>query len=144
MKKKPTFRKIVVLTPADVEAEKAAAAKAHAEHVKRMQRENDGPYGRAINKQMDKTGRERGVKLPDSTKSIAPVDSVTLYNDSQFAGQFKQWSIWTEGRNVITEWGRTGSTLITKAKQYASPSAAEKAMQKTINTKRFEGYRNNP
>ncbi len=134
---RPTFKKILdVKESTDHDARMQRIAKAKVD-VK-------GPYGKALNQHIDKTGRTRGLKLPPKSTSIAPPYTTTFYKDSAVKGQFKQWSIWTEGRDVITEWGRTGSTLLTNHKTHASPDAANRAMEKIKRTKRLEGYRNNP
>jgi len=104
-----------------------------------------GAYQKAINKQIEKTGKTRAVKVPRSAKTLAPpYGSTTLYKDSQIPGKWKLWTIWTEGNEVVTEWGRVGDDLMHKAKAHTSEAAAIRQMEKTIRVKRLEGYRNRP
>lgn len=131
-----TFKKIH-----DVETE--AERKKRERIAAKITKDPKGPYQAEMNKHVQKTGKTRGG-LPPKSKSIAPPFSTTYYKDSAVKGQFKQWSIWQEGCDVITEWGRTGSTLLTNRNTHASVAAAERAMKKIMRTKRLEGYRNQP
>lgn len=98
-----------------------------------------------------------GKKIP-SAKEIAataiPVPGkVTLYHESDGmdAGTFKQWSIWIEPtfpndpkdlrHNVVTEWGREGHKLQVNRKTFRSHALATFAMNKTLRTKKRDGYR---
>ena len=52
----------------------------------------------------------------------------------------KYWEVWTDGCDVTTHWGRTGTEGQSKTKSYDSDDAAEKAAEKAVAQKLNKGY----
>jgi predicted DNA-binding WGR domain protein len=85
----------------------------------------------------------KAAKIPKPvtpTASIRPDDATTLYAQSDDGVGHKQWSIWCDGANVTTEWGKFGGKLVHKTKTFRSPSNASWQMRHTIRAKRRKGY----
>jgi predicted DNA-binding WGR domain protein len=134
------IKRIVVATPEQLEAKRKADAEA-------AERKRIADEARAI-EETAAASRElikRRMPKPKTSASAGVSSKVTLYAKSDGTagdrGSRKQWSVWIDGRDVVTEWGREGAMLQQSRKTFTTSADCARHRQKLLSDKRAKGYK---